>query len=56
MARCIVCNRKLKVFELNLCSCGKDVCMLHREKTKHNCLNSEEIKLEKISGEKVIRI
>ena len=56
MARCIICNRKLKVFELNLCSCEKNVCMLHKEKTQHDCTNYKDIKLEKVTGEKVIKL
>ena len=50
MARCVVCKRKLKVFEFKLCSCGKDVCMLHKEKTQHDCSSSKDINLEKITS------
>ena len=56
MTRCVVCKRKLKVFEFKLCSCEKDVCMLHKEKTQHDCSNSKDINLEKVTSEKIIRI
>lgn len=37
--RCIVCNRNLKAFERNLCSCMAHVCMKHRNKFDHGCSN-----------------
>jgi hypothetical protein len=36
-AKCVVCGKKLKVIEKNLCSCGSDVCMVHRNKFDHDC-------------------
>ena len=56
MPRCVVCNRKLKVFECKLCSCGKNVCMSHKEKPQHDCPNVEKIELEKVEAIKIIKI
>ena len=37
--KCIVCGKKLKIIEKDLCSCGADVCMIHRNKFDHDCKN-----------------
>lgn len=35
--RCVVCNVRLRVFETNLCKCGKLVCMRHKNRAQHDC-------------------
>jgi hypothetical protein len=49
-AKCVVCGKKLKLIEENLCSCGSDVCMVHRNKFDHDCKNG---KIQGI-GDKII--
>lgn len=34
---CITCGKRLKLTEINLCSCGKPVCTKHRYHTEHEC-------------------
>jgi len=55
--RCIVCRKKLKVFEKNLCSCGKDVCISHMTKSRHDCVKVVKVKQqERIVALKVVKI
>lgn len=55
--KCIVCMKNLKVTELNLCSCKRNVCMKHRGRNSHMCeLNLKTIKMEKIVAIKVNKI
>lgn len=35
---CYTCGKKLKLSEINLCSCGVPVCYNHRYYTEHECL------------------
>lgn len=55
--KCIVCMKNLKVTELNLCSCKRNVCMKHRGRNSHMCeLHLKTIKMEKIVAVKVNKI
>lgn len=37
-AKCSTCGKKLKLSEINMCSCGLPVCSKHRYYTEHECL------------------
>lgn len=55
--KCIVCGKKLKIFEYDLCSCKKNVCMKHLPKYSHDCVNKSNIKkYEKIVSQKILKI
>lgn len=56
--RCVVCNKFLKVFERNLCSCKLNVCMKHKQRLLHECPDSKSHakNLVKVVAPKVIRI
>lgn len=55
--KCVVCRKFLKVFEENLCSCKKPVCMNHRLRNQHECtINVASIHLVKVVNEKVTKI
>ena len=54
---CIVCKKKLKFFETNLCSCKEHVCVKHMQKSMHSCTEGKKyVKLEKIVSPKVVKI
>jgi len=44
---CIICHKKLKVFEYNLCSCGENVCIKHVNRNLHDCKKIRKIVLSK---------
>ena len=50
--KCIICKRKLKITEMNLCSCSKHICFEHKDKSSHNC----NIFPKKILNEKIVAI
>ena len=56
--KCVVCNKLLKVFERNLCSCKLNVCMKHKQRILHGCPDSSSKagNLVKIVAPKVIKI
>lgn len=56
--KCVVCNKQLKLFEVNLCSCGLDVCVRHAERSLHGCPNGRQRveELVKVVAPKVIKI
>ena len=56
--KCVVCNKLLKVFERNLCSCKLNVCMKHKQRLLHGCPDSNTItgNLVKVVAPKVIKI
>lgn len=55
--RCKVCSKKLKTFEVNLCSCKEDVCMKHRDRISHGCTESSKLLLpDKVEFIKVHKI
>jgi hypothetical protein len=58
--RCVVCDKYLKLFERNLCSCKRDVCMKHRQRTQHGCADvAKSVKREKLAkvvAPKIIKI
>lgn len=41
--RCIICKKKLKHYEANLCSCEENVCIKHSQKVFHDCKLSKKI-------------
>lgn len=55
--RCVMCRKRLKVFERNLCSCGKDVCLKHVQRSLHDCpLNLDKVLMEKVDAPKILKI
>ena len=55
--KCIVCNKFLKVFERNLCSCKLNLCMKHKQRILHDCPDSNpKPNLVKIVAPKVVDI
>lgn len=56
--KCVVCNKVLKVFERNLCSCKIPVCMSHKQRLLHACplQTTGKVDLVKIVAPKVIKI
>ena len=55
--KCIVCNKVLKVFERNLCSCKLHVCMKHKLRLLHRCPDDVVAKdLIKVVAPKVVKI
>lgn len=44
--RCVTCGRRLKISEINMCSCGTPVCSRHRYHTDHECTRVFEHKVE----------
>ena len=40
---CKVCSKKLKKFEVNLCSCKEDICMKHRDRVSHGCTENSKL-------------
>ena len=55
--KCVICKRKLKITEINLCSCDKNICFKHKDKISHNCSISPNITIkEKIVAIKVNKI
>ena len=56
-SKCIVCKKWLKVYEGNLCSCDKLLCLKHRYKSDHSCEEGLVIKkMPKIVPRKVDKI
>jgi len=49
---CKVCNKKLKIFEYNLCSCGENVCIKHVNRNLHDCKKRRKITVSNISNDK----
>ena len=43
MNKCIVCRKKLKVYESDLCGCKTPVCMKHKDRSSHNCQEHDKI-------------
>lgn len=56
--KCVVCNKLLRVFERNLCSCKLNVCMKHKQRLLHECpdSNTNTGNLVKVVAPKVIKI
>lgn len=55
--RCKVCSKKLKTFEINLCSCNEDICIKHCDRVSHACKDNKKIVLaDKIEAIKVHKI
>ena len=55
--KCAVCNKLLKVFERNLCSCKHNVCMKHKQRLLHGCPDAKDAgNLIKVVAPKVIKI
>lgn len=56
--KCVVCNKVLKIFERNLCSCKLNVCMKHKARDLHDCPDEtkERVALVKVVAPKVIKI
>ena len=55
--RCEVCNKKLMVFETNLCSCGMDVCIKHSDRIAHKCHMNKKTKLDDpVIAVKIVKI
>lgn len=56
--RCVVCNKALKIFERNLCSCKLHVCMQHKVRVLHNCPDKTKgkVALVKVVAPKVMKI
>ncbi len=41
--RCVMCGKKLKIFETSLCSCNENLCMKHRNKDLHKCVSDNKV-------------
>jgi len=55
--KCIVCSKKLKVTEKNLCSCAKNICMKHKERKAHDCnFQSKTVTYDKVIADKINKI
>lgn len=55
--KCVVCNKALKVFERNLCSCKLGVCMRHAQRILHGCPNEKNVvELVKVVAPKILKI
>lgn len=56
--KCVVCNKLLKVFEKNLCSCKLSVCMKHKQRRLHRCPDGAGVSpdLVKVVAPKVVKI
>jgi len=55
--KCIVCKKKLKITETNLCSCKTNVCMKHRDRSSHKCqLDMNMDKMDQIVPLKINKI
>jgi hypothetical protein len=56
--RCATCNKKLKITELNLCSCGTPVCFRHRYSTDHGCTRdfTRGVDMVHLKKDKVLKI
>ena len=55
--KCIICHKKLKFFETNLCSCNKNICMKHAQRSKHSCPEGKDpINIEKVLFQKIVKI
>lgn len=56
--KCVVCNKLLKVFERNLCSCKLSVCMKHKQRVLHRCPDGSGVSrdLVKVVAPKVVKI
>ncbi|CAN0022492.1 unnamed protein product [Ectocarpus sp. 13 AM-2016] len=55
--RCHVCKARLKIHEGKLCSCSILLCMRHRYKADHFCLDGKVVDLmDKIEPRKVEKI
>lgn len=54
--KCVVCNKVLKIFERNLCSCQVAVCIKHAQRVLHACPESEPVKLVKVVAPKILKI
>ena len=54
--KCAVCNKLLKNFERNLCSCQLTVCIRHAQRFLHACPDQEPVKLVKVVAPKIIKI
>lgn len=56
--KCIVCKKFLKVFERNLCSCKKLVCMKHKQRALHECPDEKKMEdsMTKVVAPKVLKI
>lgn len=55
--KCVVCNRKLRLFETNLCSCNSSVCIYHTERDLHDCpLNTKLKIIDAVVASKVSKI
>jgi len=40
---CSICGTKLKVFErVGLCSCSMDLCVKHKNRSDHQCVNGRK--------------
>lgn len=57
VSKCHVCQSKLKIHEGKLCSCSLLLCMKHRYKDDHSCVEEKNITpMEKVQACKVEQI
>lgn len=55
--KCVICKKKLKIFEMNLCSCGKKLCIKHVQRFSHRCTGGKDsVKITKVVAPKVVKI